>query len=147
MDVIIQQTKDGEKEYVLVRCREISPEFSDLLSQIQEHDKILSAYSGDKIYRIKPSDIYYIEAVDRRIFLYCENIVYESKQRLYEFEQMLNANAFMRISKSTVVNTNKIKSLSVALYGRIDAILLNDEKIIVSRTYAEKLKGRLSIQT
>ncbi|MCL2841195.1 MAG: LytTR family transcriptional regulator [Defluviitaleaceae bacterium] len=145
LEVIIQETKVGEKEYVLVRCQKITPELSDLLDQIKDYDRALIAFADNEIHRINPSDVFYVESVDKKIFLYCESVVYESKQRLYEFEEMLNPNVFMRISKSTIVNLSKIKSLSIALYGRLEVTLANSEKVFATRTHAERLRGKLEL--
>jgi len=145
LDILFKQPKDGEKDHIVVKCRVISPELSDLLGQIEDADKALVAYAEEEIYRIKPSDVYYIEAIDKKIFLYCENVVYESKQKLYEFEEMLNLTAFMRISRSAIVNISKVKSMSVALYGRLEVILKNDERVIVTRSYVDAFRSRLSL--
>ena len=145
LEVIIQETKVGEKEYVLVKCQKISPELSDLLDQIRDYDRALIAFTGNETHRINPSDVFYVESVDKKIFIYCENIVYESKERLYEFEEMLNPNVFMRISKSTIVNLSKVKSVSIALYGRLSLTLTNGEKVFVTRTHVDRLRGKLEL--
>jgi len=145
LDILFKQPKDGEKDHIVVKCRNISPELSDLLGQIKDADQVLVAYAENEIYRIKPADVYYIEAVDKKAFLYCEKIVYESKQKLYEFEDMLNLTAFMRISRSTIVNMSKVKSVVIALYGRLEVILENGESVIVTRTYVDVFRHRLSL--
>lgn len=51
----------------------------------------------------------------------------------------------MRASKSMVLNLNKIKHLSPAFGGRFEALLENDEKVIISRQYVPVLKERLGL--
>ncbi len=44
-----------------------------------------------------------------------------------------------------VLNLNKIKHLSPAFGGRFEALLENDEKVIISRQYVPGLKERLGL--
>lgn len=83
--------------------------------------------------------------MDQKVFAYCEKEVYEVKSKLYELEEELNAASFMRAAKSTILNLDKIKSLSPAFGGRFEALLKNGEKVIISRQYVALLKERLGI--
>ena len=88
-------------------------------------------------------NIYYVEAVDNRVFLYCSKQIYETKRRLYEIEDILVEKNFLRVSKSVVLNLMKAKAIKPAMNGRFLAILLNDEEIIISRKYVSALKNKL----
>jgi DNA-binding LytR/AlgR family response regulator len=105
----------------------------------------LTAFSGHEIYRVKSSDIFYIETVENRSFIYCENAVYESRNKLYELEEMVSGTDFLRISKSVILNLSKVQKLIPALSGRFEAVLINDLKVIISRQYVSELKKRLEI--
>lgn len=52
---------------------------------------------------------------------------------------------FVRVSKSVILNVNKIKSLAPAFGGRYEALLKNGEKIIISRQYVSSLKEVLGV--
>ena len=145
LEVIIQEPKDGENEQIIIICHEISPELLRLIDSVKTGNSSLVAYEGKEFHSISTSDVLYIETVDNKTFLYCENTVYESKQKLYELEKALTASAFLRISKSAIVNLSKIKSLTTALYGRLEAHMVNGEIIVVSRSYVDKLKRRLGV--
>ena len=71
--------------------------------------------------------------------------VYESKFKLYELEQFLDAKTFFRANKAVIVNLNKIQSLSPAFGGRFEALLKNGYKVIISRNYVPKLKELLEL--
>ena len=51
----------------------------------------------------------------------------------------------MRISKSTVINLNRIKSIRPDFGGKILATMENGEKVSVSRQYANEFKTKLGI--
>ena len=106
---------------------------------------MLIAYKDSEIHRINPSDVFYIESVDDKTFLYCEREVYESKKKLYELEESLAVGDFLRVSKSAILNLRKVKSLVPAFSGRLEAILRNDERVPISRHYVRELKNVLGI--
>jgi len=144
MKIIIEEPKDGDEDQIIVKCRNLSPEIFQLLSKLKPQE-LLIAYIDNEVHRLHPSDIYYIESVDKKSFLYGEATVYESKHKLYELEEMLQYNDFLRVSKSFIINLNKLKSFSSVISGRLEAILANGERIIISRQYVGILKMRLGV--
>ena len=52
---------------------------------------------------------------------------------------------FFRASKSIILNLTKIKHLSPAFNGRFEALLDNDEKVIISRQFVPELKRKLGL--
>lgn len=94
---------------------------------------------------ISPLEVLYFESVDNRTFLYTETQVLEIKKRLYELEEILSDKDFVRISKSQLVNINKIKLLKPELNRSITAEMINGEILFISRRYAKQIKTLLSI--
>jgi len=123
----------------------MTPEIMRLIDAFKSQTTTLVGYTGNEMHTISAMDVFYIEAVDNRVFLYCEHDVYETKQRLYKLEEMLENDDFSRISKSIIANLSKIKSFVPAVYGRLEAILVNGEKIIISRQYVSELKKKLGL--
>ena len=144
MKIIIEKPQEGEEEQIIVKCHTISTELFDILNKLQTHGNMLISYIDNEIHRVSPSDVFYVEAVDNKTFLYCESAVYESKQKLYELEE-LRIRDFLRISKSVIVNLSKIKSLIPSMSGRLEAVLSNKERVIISRQYVSGLKKTLGI--
>lgn len=147
MDITINKP-DGTDEYqITIKCKKIPPELISLLNSFQtgQVDKHLIGYIESKMHRINPKDIFYVESVDKKIFLYDEHAVYGSRQKLYELEEELSSYDFLRVSKTTIINLSKIKTITPILSGKLEATLLNDEKIIISRQYSSVLKGYLGL--
>jgi len=117
----------------------------NLLNAFKSADNVLIGYQDNEIQRVNKEEIFYIDTVDNKVFLYCEKNVVESKQKLYELEEILGTKDFLRISKSTIINMSKIKSLAPAFSGRLEATLVNGEKVIISRQYVSELKKNLGI--
>ena len=61
-------------------------------------------------------------------------------------EEVIEELPFMRISKSMIVNIGKILHISPALGGRFEAVLENDEKVIISRLYVPILKNKFGVR-
>lgn len=52
----------------------------------------------DEIYKLYPTDIYYIETIDRRTYLYTASRVYESSENLLSLEKLLEAAGLISFS-------------------------------------------------
>ena len=144
MKIIFEEPPAGAEERIIVQCHNISPELLNMLNSLKTPSNMLVAYVDNEIHRVNPSDIFYFEAVDKKTFIYCERDVYESKLKLYELEELAMKD-FFRISKSVIVNLSKIKSLIPSFSGRVEAVLTNKEKVIISRQYVSELKEALGI--
>ena len=145
LEIIFKEPQDDEVDQIIVKCRIVSPELKHALNTFIAANNILVGTIGDETFRIPFSSILYIESVDDKTFLYGEKKVWESKQRLYELEDVLAADGFLRISKSRILSLRKIESFSPALSGRLKANLTNGEQVIVSRKYVSSLKKALGV--
>lgn len=142
MRILIEEPDSNEEDTVIIRCRNVDSSILSLISGLKAGGNIVG-YDGESIVRIPPDDVYYFEAVDNKVFIYCMEKVYESKSKLYELEEA--GHDYLRISKSVIVNLTKIKSISPALSGRFEAVLINKEKLIISRQYVPELKHKLGV--
>ena len=144
MKIIIEEPEPGAEEQIIIQCHNISPKLLSILNSLKTPNNMLVANIGNEIHMVNPLNIFYIESVDKKTFIYCRNEVYDSKQKLYELEE-LAIRDFLRISKSVIVNMRKIKTLVPSLSGRAEAVLLNNERVVISRQYVNKLKQNLGI--
>ncbi len=144
MDIqVIEHIK--EKLQVVIKCRQIDDEIMRLKYHIEMFDKKLQAKKDNEWCFVNLPDVLYFESVDNRIFLYTEDDVMEVKQRLYELEIILSDKDFMRISKSQIININKVKSLRPEINRTILATMCNGEQLSISRKYVPAIRGLLSI--
>lgn len=88
---------------------------------------------------------YYFESVDNRVSACCKQEVYEVKQKLYELEKLYDHTNFLRISKAMIVNVSKIQRVAPMFNGRLEAVLDNGERVIISRQYVSGLKKKLEM--
>ena len=115
MDVEIEKIGAGDRERVLIRCRAVTEEVREIEAFVKSRQGSLSGVRDERQYEVAIADLYYIESVDGKTFLYTKDQVYETPYRVYELESLLKANAFLRVSKSTLLNLMKIRAIRPAL--------------------------------
>ncbi len=143
MDVKISRIPEDENELVDIRCHKETDVVREIAGFVKSRQgQILGTLDGRQ-YGIAVSEIMYIESVDNKTFIYTSSKVYESRQRIYELENILKSRCFLRISKASIANLMKISSVKPALGGRFSAVLSNGEEIIISRKYVSDLKKTL----
>lgn len=143
MDIKIFKITKEQPEQLEIRCHEITEQVREIVTFVKSRQGQLNGVIDGKQYEIPVMDIYYIEAVDSKVFLYSSKKVYETKQRIYELESVLREKYFLRVSKSLLLNLMKVKSIKPAVNGRFTAILQSGEEIIISRKYVPELKKAL----
>ena len=145
MKISIEEINKELEEEILIRCHEVDDEIYEIVNKLETENLIVLGYQNDRVHRIKLSDIYYFEAVDGKVFIYCKDNVFEVKQKLYELEELCKEKNCFRASKSTILNIAKISSIHPSISGRFEAVLDNGERAVVSRQYVPVLKNMLGL--
>lgn len=146
MKITMEQVEAGQEE-VLIRYREVTPELCRLLRFLKGESPVLTGKNEHGRCRLIPEQIYYLEKVDDKSFACTKEQEYQIPLTLREAEEKLKDHGFFRCNKSMVVNIDHIVSVQSQMGNRIDALLDNQEHIIISRRYVkefrELLKGGL----
>lgn len=137
--------KDKETSYVEIHCRDITGEVMRLKRYIERFGMTIPATDRQERFQVAIDDIFYIESVDKKTFLYTGDRVLLTDKRLYELEDLLDPKDFFRCSKSTILHLNKVVRLKPEITRNIIATLANGENVIVSRRYAGELRKLLKI--
>ena len=142
--ITIQDPLPGEEDHVIISVKCMNDSVMRAINMLKSPDS-LSVYLDNQNMFLPVTDIFYIESVDLKTFVYAEKQVYRSRLKLYEVEEILGNGDFLRISKQVVLNVRKIKSVAPAGGGRFEALLVNSERVIVSRQYVPVLKERFGL--
>ncbi len=97
---------------------------------------------GETICRVPSFEIYLIETVNEKQVVHTEQETYEVNKRLYELERLLPSN-FIRISKSVVMNIDKVRHYTPMLNGLMKVSMLNSQVTYISRKYLKEVKDRI----
>ena len=143
MDIRIININGNEQEYIEIGCYKTNETINEIVSFVKSRQGAVEGIKDDRQYQLPVVDIFYIESVDERTFIYLEQDCYESRKKLYEFEEILASRRFARISKAVIINLMKIVSISPALNGRFLCKLTNSEEVIITRKYVPEIKEKL----
>lgn len=137
-------TKQAEDKPLTVTIE--YPEYTDfvrgLVRKIGSLDVCFNALSEDGQMRIALSDVYYIENVDRKLFLYTQKDVYRLDISMAETEKLSEDSDLVRISRTCIMNTLHLKGIRQLKNSHLEATLDNGEHLIVSRKYLRDIKRR-----
>ena len=142
MKLFIEQSLDCQEPEIRIICGLMDERLKRLIEQIKLYAFSIMAEKDGITTPIALDDIFYFEAVDNKVFLYTSQEVYRCSQKLYELETLLADTPFVRIAKSTILNTTVVQSVRAQFSGRLEATLLNGEKLIISKHYLQAFRQK-----
>ena len=143
MQTRIKKIDRDKPELLEIQCHSVSEEVREIVAFVKSRQGQLTGIADERQYEISISDIFYIESVDNKAFIYTKSKVYETRQKLYELEEMLRKKHFLRVSKSTLLNLMKVSAIKPALNSRFTAVLQSGEQVVITRKYVPELKKAL----
>ncbi|MBO7374328.1 MAG: LytTR family transcriptional regulator, partial [Lachnospiraceae bacterium] len=99
------------------------------------------AFDEEKQIRIDRSEVYYLEVVERKMFLYTKKDVYRFNSTMAEIEELIKDTEMVRISRTCIMNTDHLKEIRQVKNSHLEAVMDNDEMLIVSRKYLKDIKS------
>ncbi len=134
-----------EPKFIVVTDK-MTDELHDIIKKLtEETPQIISGFRDDKLEILEQSDIVRAYASAGKVFAVTGQGEYLLRLRLYELEERLDKNTFVRISNAEIVNLKKIKSFDLSFAGTICVSLSNGSVSYVSRRYVVKIKQLLGI--
>lgn len=128
---------------VLIRYAEMNDHVEQIISRLKSlNTRIKCSHDGNE-YFINACDIYYLESVDKRSFVYLEKAIYQTEFRLYQLAEQLKHLGFVQISKSCVLNVNMLEYIRPLMNSRMEATLKNGERLYITRKYLSAVKQSL----
>ena len=146
MKVRIEIHEELTEDEVVIRCARINEsvlKLQSMVSDLGSNTRSLVLTRGETDYFVPQEQILFFETEGKTVSAHTEDKMYETQYRLYELEEMLTG-SFMRISKSTIVNLNRIYSITRNLTAS-SVIEFSDsiKKVYVSRSYYKALIERM----
>lgn len=96
---------------------------------------------------LKISEIDWIEAADYYACLHVGQRTHMLRRSISELEQVLDPSIFCRIHRSTIVNTDRIRGLTLNEDGEYEVLLENKTRLRLSRSYRRQLQSRLGLRS
>lgn len=131
---------------VIVVADQMTDELRGIIKRLSDEPaQVIAGFREDTVTLLEPSDIYRIFAVSGKVLAETEHGAYALRLRLYEMEQRLAQQSFVRISNSDIINLKKVKSFDLSLAGTIRITLSNGTVTYVSRRSVSRIKQLLGI--
>ena len=143
MRIKTEQDVSCSEVEVTIRYPQKSSQVNRIIDFLQSVDMQIKCDSENAERMINVSDIYYIESVDKKTFVYLDKSVYHTNFRLYQLKDRLKGHGFVQISKSCILNINALESMRPLLNSRMEAALKNGEKVYINRNYLNEVKKAL----
>ena len=154
LDYLLKPVDDARFERALMHAREtisnrdlpdLEKRIRELLKNISRRETIryetrFSVRTGQRIAVISVNDIDWIEACGDYVTLHVGNRSHLLRQTMNKMESQLDPARFLRIHRSTIVQTSRIREL-VALDNREFLLRLSDGKELkTSRSYSDRIE-------
>ena len=137
---VISRQVEGQPLTVIVEYPEYTGSTADLIKRINDLDIRFCANDDGKQIKIDLADIYYMENVDRKLFIYTEKDVYRYESTMAEALTHTAGTGLVRISRTCIMNAEHLKEIRQIRNSHLEAVLDNGEKLIVSRKYLRDIK-------
>lgn len=144
---IITNISDEFKETkITIEAPNLSKEVQDILNYIENSNGQLSqiiASKDNKIHFIELKNIICFFSEDKYNYLRTKEDTYKIKYKLYELEELLNMQNFIRISKSCIINIEQVKYFNIGILNTIIVELKDNTKETVTKKYFKQIMNLL----
>lgn len=114
----------------------------DIKPEPQKLDRLV-VKSGGRVFFLRTEDIVWIEAAGNYVRLHLGDDSHLFRETMNGIEARLDPRRFVRIHRSRIVNSDRIKELQPWFNGEYVVVLQNGTRLTLSRGYREKLQERL----
>ena len=128
----------------LILTDRVTEEINEIVRKISDPElHVLAGMRDDTVKVLEPDSILRVYASGGKVF--AKEGEYQLRLRLYELEDQLKRNHFVRISNSEIINLKKVRHFDLQLAGTICVSLLDGSTSYVSRRYVAKIKEILGL--
>lgn len=120
MKIRIEQDLSCDEMEITIKYSQNDKQVNRIIDFLQSFDMQIKCDTDNIERMINILDIYYIESVDKKTFVYLEKTVYHTDFRLYQLKDKLYEYGFVQISKSCILNINALESIK-PIFNSIDS--------------------------
>lgn len=146
MKLELRLERNCEEVMVLITAKVMDKEVNDIINKLENSPrKALIGFMESEAVILEYDDIVRIYTSNNKIIAETKDGNYKLRQRIYECEDKLDHNQFVRISQSELINLNMVRKFDFSITGTIHVILKNDVSTFVSRRYVSTIKKVLGV--
>jgi two-component system LytT family response regulator len=141
LDYLLKPFDNARFDLALKRARQKIALGKNLPKKLER----LAIKNAGQVSFLKISEIDWIEAADYYACLHVAQRTHMLRRSISELEQDLDPAIFCRIHRSTIVNLDRIRGLTLNEDGEYEVVLENKTKLRLSRSYRKQLQSRLGV--
>ena len=120
MQIEIKIDHSCKEAKVIVVTDKITDEINALVKKLaQDTPQLLAGLQGDILKILDQADIIRLYATNGKVYAETEEGEYQLRLRLYELEERLDKDNFVRISNSEIINLKRVKGFDLSYTGTI----------------------------
>lgn len=148
IDIRIDETT--QETTIIVQASRIDDEVTEIINKLKEvenknHKGTITGFRDDIVEIIDEHKIIRIYSSMQKVMAETGQGTYLIKARLYELEERLDKNNFVRISNSEIINLKRVVNFDLGFSGTICVNLDNKVTTYVSRRFVGRIKEVLGI--
>jgi two-component system LytT family response regulator len=131
-----EAVKRARTQLVKNRSHETSPGLAALIEKLQAGQNYLDRFmvkSSNRVVLVKASEVDWIESAANYALLHAGDQTHIVRETMQALETKLSPRNFQRISRSLIVNMDRIKELQPMGKGQYVIILNSGKKLMMSR--------------
>ncbi|KFN87631.1 hypothetical protein H702_06560 [Streptococcus equinus JB1] len=113
MKITIDVDDSLEQDYITIHCKELTDDILELQKTLVSQSSgslRLSAFQDDVEHFLELKSIIFMESDGNYILIHTSTDIFKTRRKLYELEELLPRD-FVRVSRSTIVNTLRISGI------------------------------------
>ncbi|MFZ4451450.1 LytTR family DNA-binding domain-containing protein [Salibacterium aidingense] len=144
MKINVEIDEAFEKLEVLIRSKVWDQEIDRLLDRLKEKERTYFAgMKGETRHIFRAEELIYLYTENKTVMAATRQGTFEMKERLYELEEKLPNDRFVRLSKSVIANLDELKQFEASFSGSLCVYFRTGEKEYVSRKYVGNIKKKI----
>uniref|UniRef100_A0A7C9NZ02 LytTR family transcriptional regulator n=1 Tax=Muribaculaceae bacterium Z82 TaxID=2304548 RepID=A0A7C9NZ02_9BACT len=128
---------------VTIACPQVDRRVRRIVEAVEMDGMRLACTVDGYMRMVDAGQVLYAETVDGRTFLYLERDAGETGLSLAQLEEGLAGTEFVRASRQVLVNLAHVRGIRPYLNARLELLLSNGERLVVSRQFAPSVKTRI----
>ena len=147
MKIKVEIVESLTETEIVIRCHEMNDEVQKIMDGLKEKKvDFIIAKKEEMQHILRLKDILYFRSEASSVMARTIDGIFEIKEKLYELEDALPKNSFIRLSKSVIANLNMLTKFEAYFNGTLCVHFKNGEKEYVSRHYVGKIKDVLQLK-
>ena len=149
IDIDIRLDPAFTEPRIIICAERMTPEIDSIVHAIESATDsaypMVTVYAGDARILLSQREIIRVYMENRKLILRTDQGCFTARGTLVDLEAKLNPNRFLRISRSEIINLNKVSSFDFSLLGTIQVTFDDGSVSWVARRYVRAIQKTLDL--